>query len=188
MKLLCTLLLSSILLFHSCKSECNETDTSIKSIMKGWYLKKIYFPENMEILSVKPIRYPENIVQSLKVKKKFTVVHFFTADCDKCVNELKMILSRLKTIAQNDNVDFVFIASAPTKLYVMDAIKKVNFPYPVYYEKEYFSFKSMNKLVLLDDIYNTMLLDENQNVILFGAFYANDKARSLYSKAIKCNL
>lgn len=99
-----------------------------------------------------------------------------------------MIQSGLKNMPENKDIDYIFIASAPTKTYVLDAIKKTNFPYPIYYEQQYFSFKTINKFVLLDDIYNTMLLDKNQNLILFGAFYDNDKAKKLYSKAIECGL
>jgi hypothetical protein len=46
----------------------------------------------------------------------------------------------------------------------------------------------MNKLPLSEDVYNTMLLNTQQEVILFGAFYDNDKAKKLYSKAIECGL
>ena len=82
----------------------------------------------------------------------------------------------------------MFIASAPTKLYVLDAIKKTGFPYPVHYEKQYYSFKNLNKLPLADELYNTMLLNANNEVLLFGAFYDNKKAERLFLKAIECEL
>ena len=49
---------------------------------------------------------------------------------------------------KNKDVDYIFIVSAPTKTYVFDAIKKLIFPYSIYYEQQYFSFKTINKFVL----------------------------------------
>ncbi len=188
MKTLIPFLLGLIPLFTSCRNECDSTRSEIRGIMKTWYKKRVEFPSNMEILTNSLTSDHQNIEKALTTKKNYTIVHFFTADCDKCVNELKMIQSGLKNMPENNDLDYIFIASAPTKTYVLDAIKKTNFPYPIYYEQQYFSFKTINKFVLLDDIYNTMLLDKSQNLILFGAFYDNDKAKRLYSKAIECGL
>ncbi|MDV2446360.1 hypothetical protein CMU93_02465 [Elizabethkingia anophelis] len=188
MKILTLFLLSFMFILSSCKNECDNTKSEIRGIMKAWYKKKIEFPSNMEILTNNLTSDHQNIEKALTTKRRYTIVHFFTADCDKCVNELKIIQSGLKNMPKNKDVDYIFIASAPTNTYVLDAIKKTNFPYPIYYEQQYFSFKTINKFVLLDDIYNTMLLDKNQNLILFGAFYDNDKAKRLYSKTIECRL
>ena len=90
--------------------------------------------------------------------------------------------------SKNRKINYVFIASAPTKVYVMDAIKKTKFPYPIYYEKEYYSFKTINGLPTKDDLYDTMILNSKQEVILFGAFYSNKKAKQLYENVIECSL
>lgn len=177
-----------MLMSTSCKNECDSTKSEIRGIMKTWYKKKIKFPSNMEVLNNSISPDYQNIEKVLTIKRNYTIVHFFTADCDKCINELKMIQSALKKMPENKDIDYIFIASAPIKDYVLDAIKKTDFSYPIYYEQQYFSFKTINKFVLLDDIYNTMLLDKNQNLILFGAFYDNNKAKRLYSKAIECGL
>ncbi|MGC4128073.1 MAG: hypothetical protein QM564_00625 [Bergeyella sp.] len=183
MKLFISILFCSILFFTSCKNDCENNKEEIKTIMRDWYKKKIIFPQNMEVLKYNPTTNNENQT----ILKKYTIVHFFTADCDKCINELLHIKSFLEK-NPSKNIDYIFIASAPTKIYVSDAIKKIKFPYPIYYEKQYYSFKTINKLPLSDNIFDTMLLNKNQEVILFGAFYDNEKAERLYSKTVECNL
>lgn len=130
MKTLIPFLLGFILLFTSCKNECDSTRSEIRGIMKTWYKKRVEFPSNMEILTNSLTSDHQNIEKALTTKKSYTIVHFFTADCDKCVNELKMIQSGLKNMPENKDVDYIFIASAPTKTYVLDAIKKLTFLTP----------------------------------------------------------
>lgn len=185
MKLLKYFLLSFLVLSVSCKNECENVQQEAKKMMKNWYKKKIVFPSDMEKLTNSTDNYETGDLSALK---RYTIVHFFTADCDKCINELNEIKKSLQNIPENENISHVFIASAPTKIYVSDAIKKTNFPYPIYYESEYYSFKMMNMLPVSDDLYNTMLLNAKHEVLLFGAFYNNKKAETLYSKIIECNL
>lgn len=185
----CSRLLVFVILFSffSCDKSCEKSENEIKKIMNVWYKRKIEFPKDVEILSLRGV-HKNKLIEEYISKEKYSIVHFFTADCDKCINELKMIQTSLKKNSISSNVNYIFIASAPTKIYVQDAIKKTNFEYPIFYEKEYYSFKILNKLSVSEEIYNTMLLNENQELILFGAFYDNDKAFGLYSKAINCGL
>lgn len=190
MKVLILLSPICFLILFSCTQNCKEKEEEVKTIMHTWYKKKINFPRNIEYLSFEKITQPnknkvENKVPTLK---KYTIVHFFTADCDKCIDELKLIISSIQRHPINNNVDYIFIASAPTKKYVVDAITETNFPYPVYYEKEYYSFKKMNHLPLNDEIFNTMILNKKQEVILFGGFYANEKAQKLFRNIVECGL
>lgn len=186
MKLLKFFLLCCFAFFISCKNDCENIQQETKKMMKGWYQKKIIFPSDLEKLINDSTT--SNKISALSNLKGYTIVHFFTADCDKCIYELNIIKKSLQNLPKNPNINFVFIASAPTKMYISDAIKKINFPYPIYYEREYYSFKTINKLPVSDDLYNTMILNNDSEVILFGAFYDNDKAKSLYSKIIECNL
>lgn len=187
MKTIQTLFFSVFTLLISCKNDnCENTQKEVKMIMGQLYKRKINFPANMKVLMDSSI-IKEKIPSQPKLKN-YTIVHFFTADCDKCVNELKMIQKSLKNNLNNAKISYIFISSAPTPAYVTDAIKKTKFPYPIYYEKEYYSFKIMNALPISDNVYDTMLLNSNQEVILFGAFYDNEKARLLYSKVIECQL
>ncbi|WP_144282096.1 redoxin domain-containing protein [Chryseobacterium echinoideorum] len=186
MKLFTILLFCCFITITSCKNKCENTEQEIKNMMKNWYRKKIIFPKDMEMLTNSPII--NNNTSDFSHLKGYTIVHFFTADCDKCINELKAIKKSIQNLPEKSKINYIFIASAPTKIYVSEAIKKVNFPYPIYYEKEYYSFKTTNQLPVSNDLYNTMLLNDNQEVILFGAFYDNDKAKSFFSKIIECNL
>lgn len=188
MKIILILIFPVFILLTSCNNvNCGNTEKEVKEIMKTWYKKKINFPKKMEVLFDSTI-IREKIPNQPRLNNYFTIVHFFTADCDKCVNELIMIQNSLKNNPNNTKINYIFIASAPTKAYVMDAIKKTKFPYPIYYEKEYYSFKTINRLPTTDNVYDTMLLNSNQEVILFGAFYDNKKAKQLYSNAIECEL
>lgn len=187
MKAITLLLLFTLTLSISCmNNDCDSTEREVKQLMKSWYKKKILFPQNMIVLMDESIN-KEKIPNQSQINNH-SIVHFFTADCDKCVNELTMIMTSLKNNPKNSSISYIFIASAPTKKYVLDAIKKTKFPYPIYYEKEYYSFKTINSLPISDDVFDTMLLNSKQEVILFGAFYDNDKAKKLYSKAIDCDL
>lgn len=156
--------------------------------MQTWYKKKINFPKGVETLSLKNYGGQNNLENKIHALKRYTIVHFFTADCPKCVNELKLIISSIKTNPMNKNVDYIFIASAPINKYVIDAIEETKFPYTIYYEKEYYSFKKMYNFPLTDEIYNTMILNKNQEVLLFGGFYANEKAQKLFRDIVQCGL
>lgn len=169
----------------SCGDSRTATESEIRSLMKDWYKKPIRFPSNMTVLRDSSAGQPDPAGSG---PKKYRIVHFFTADCDKCVNELSMIKNFLGSMEKIPQMDVMFIASAPADVYVLDAIKKIRFPYPVLHEKEYYSFKSMNRLPLSDGLYNTMLLNDRNEVLLFGAFYDNRKAERLYKKAMEYGL
>jgi hypothetical protein len=109
-----------------CRSEADRTGSEIRLLMKDLYKKKISFPLEMEVLTDGNISAAH--ILSASLANKYKIVHFFTADCDKCINELKKIRSALEGMEKNSAVDLVFIASAPTKVYVQDAIRKIRFP------------------------------------------------------------
>jgi hypothetical protein len=183
------LVLITLILFSlsqlSCKNSCVKVNQEAQLLMKDLYLKKINFPDQMEKLKDETVsfkQYNDSIDPS-----KYTIVHFFTADCDKCVNELSKIQKALTSYSKDLDVNFFFIASAPTKIFVKEAINKIHFQYPIYYEKKYFGFKSMNNLPLEDDLYNTMLINNENKVVLFGAFYSNEKAQRLFKSIIECS-
>lgn len=172
----------------SCYNRCEKTQKEIKSIMQNWYKKDIIFPTKMKKFLYQNSTHTVTSSLSQPTLHKYTIVHFFTADCDKCIHELEMIQTFLKSNSFNKSINYVFIASAPTPIYIENAIKETEFPYPIFYEKEYFSFKRINDLPIYDNVFNTMLLNGKNQVILFGAFYNNQKAKNLYKNAIDCNL
>jgi hypothetical protein len=183
--LLLVLLLLITAAFNSCNKNCSEE--KLKSLMGSWYKKKILFPSEMEVINNSAID-PARLNHPDPKEQSFSIIHFFMADCDKCVNELLSIQKFIQKHKSSANVKYVFIAAGPTKIYARDAVLNSGFALPVYYEKEYFSFKKLNHLPLADNLYNTMLLDNKNEVMLFGELFQNDMAEKLFYNTINsCN-
>ncbi len=179
------LLLISLINFYSCKKSCRNQE--IQKIMGDLYKRKIAFPEQIELLNKSGVdaAWWSKINTTEPV---YYIVHFFMADCDKCVNELQQAQQFIEKHKTTAGVRYIFIASGPTRLFAEEAIHKAGFTMPVYYEKEYFSFKKLNNLPLADRLYNTMLLNNRNEVILFGELFQNKKAETLFFNAIDmCN-
>ncbi|MEJ7820679.1 MAG: hypothetical protein WKF85_00080 [Chitinophagaceae bacterium] len=181
--ILASLSIFLILSTTSCfKEECPEQ--KIKELMGGWYKRKIVFPLAIELLN--KIGGDSTYWHQLNLKEpSYFIVHFFMADCDKCVNELLNIQNFIQKHERDKNVKYIFIASGPTKIFVQEAIQKSKFILPVYYEQQYFSFKKINNLPIADRLYNTMLLDHEQGVILFGELFQNKEAEKLFYNTIR---
>jgi hypothetical protein len=175
-------LLLSVCIF-SCKSRCD--DNTVKQIMGHWYKKQLLFPEKMNLINKDSTKSGQS--DTIRTDDApFYVVHFFTADCDECIN---VLLTAQKFIQQHKdirNVRFIFIASGPSDYYASQAIHKSGFTYPVFYEKEYFSFKKINDLPLSDKMYNTILINQKREILLFGGIFNNEKAAKLFFDIINC--
>jgi hypothetical protein len=164
-----------------CKEKCS--DVKIRKMMGNLYKKEILFPPSIELLN----KNGTDSVYWAKVNTKdpcYYIVHFFMSDCDKCIHELQNIQNFMNNHKKTVNVKYIFITSGPTKKYAQEAIEKAGFLPPVYYEKEYFSFKTINNLPKADRLYNTMLLNNNK-VILFGEIFQNEKAEKLFFNTIQ---
>lgn len=186
MRVIILFFISLAYLFVSCGSDkCLETQKEVQTVMRDFYKKRIRFPKEMETLNEAAKKFK---IEQVRESNSFTIVHFFKADCDKCIKELSQIQTFLASKKEIQKVNYIFIASAPTKIYVLDAIKKIKFDYPVYYEKVYYSFKNINELPLEDELFNTMLLNENKEALLFGSFYNNTKAERLFYDTINCGV
>jgi hypothetical protein len=169
------------LLGSSCRHDCAKDN--LRQMMGDWYKKKISFPEKVELLGTAQGMEKDKIVLS---GASYYIVHFFMADCDKCINELLSIQKLVGRHKDETDVRYLFIASGPTQLYAKEAVEKSGFTLPVYYEKEYFSFKKKNGLPLADRLYNTMLLNSRHEVLAFGEMFQNKQAEALFYKTINC--
>jgi hypothetical protein len=170
-----------------CSFSCNSTcsDKNIEHLMGSYYKKNILFPEKLELLR----KAKSNNKSFDKVPigaSELTVIHFFSADCDECVNNLLLAQKFIQKNTNLCNVQYLFIASGPSKYYAENAIKKIHFKYPVYYEHEYFSYKKINALPVSDVLYNTLLINKKGQMLLFGGFFDNDKAYDLFTQIVKC--
>lgn len=156
--------------------------------MGNWYMQKIKIPDSLRLICKGD---KSDSFDIYKPNTKFYILHYFNADCDKCINEVKQAKHLLDSIKGNlKDVKFVFIASGFIDLdnYVKRAIQETKFNYPIYYEDNYLNFKIVNKLSLDNQksAYNTMLLDSQNRVLLFGAFYDNPDAFKIYTNLIDC--
>lgn len=175
--------ISNCIFFMSCRQECHLGE--VKKMMRNFYGRKVEFPDSLLLLN--PDAAGDAAFRPLAEKENmFFIVHFFTADCDKCVNELIKADKYLESHSLAREADIIFIASAPTTIFVKEAIKKSGLKYPVYFEKKYFSFLNLNHLPLDDHLYRTMLLDGNKKLLLFGCLFDNKLADQLYRKIINC--
>jgi hypothetical protein len=166
-----------------CKQDCN-IDAG-KDIMGVWYKKPIHFPEKLELVNTGSGK--NEIDSSINIAiAKFTIIHFFNADCDECVNVLLTAQKFIKQHPVSCNLQYIFIASGPSNVYVRDAIKRSNFSEPVYYEKAYYSFKKLNQLPLADKAYDTMLVNDAGELLLFGGAFGNAKAEDMFFNIVNC--
>jgi len=170
-------IISVLLISVSCRQE-SAFDTA-REFMGHWYKQTIMLPKKLELVNKNGIdqKYWNEINLA---GSKYFVLHYFTADCDKCVQELLTAQRFIHTHPQFKNVKFIFIACGPTTAFVADAIHKSGFTLPVYFDKKYFSFKMINNLPLSDMLYDTMLLNDRKQVILFGSVFDNKMAEDLY--------
>jgi hypothetical protein len=169
----------------SCKSECSREDA--RKLMGKWYEKKVQLADNW-ILINDSLTSTANRFDMHHPDAKFYVLHYFMADCDKCIHEL---IKAREFINKNKkdfpDTKYVFLASGPTPVYIKEAVDKAKFEYPVYYEKEYYAFKKINDFPKFDDLYNTMLIDKENRLLLFGFLYDNPKASDIYAGVVRCN-
>lgn len=165
----------------SCK---NSSKADAQRIMGDWFLKTILFPDKIELVN-KALLSKENWYV-IPNQKKYTVLHYFMADCDKCIEELAQAQQYIAK--KNDpTVDYIFLASGPTRFYVDEAIKKLNFKSPVYFEKEYWAFKTKNNFPLNEKTYDTILLNQKRQIVLFGGVFNNEKAQKLFDHYVAEN-
>ncbi|PSL46532.1 hypothetical protein CLV51_103513 [Chitinophaga niastensis] len=169
----------------SCKTKCAREDA--KKLMGTWYEKKIQLSDNWTLINDSSVA-ADNRFDMHHPDSKFYVLHYFMADCDKCINELLKARDFIKNHKSSfPGTKYVFLASGPTPVYIKEAVDKSKFEYPVYYEKEYYAFKKSNGFPKFDNLYNTMLIDNQNKLLLFGFLYDNKKASDIYSGIINCN-
>jgi len=149
-------------------------------------MRTLVYPNDLKLLNADFLDTSSATYSPYNTKGKFSIVHFFTSDCDKCIEELKMIKSYIDRHPISKKLQYIFISSGPTDQYASDAIKTISFNYPVYYEAKYYSFLDLNKLSKVDKLYHTMLVDDQNRLLLFGSLFDNSKAEFYYTQIINC--
>lgn len=169
---------------NSCQSSCSNK--TAKKLMGNWYEKKILFDTSIHLINKDKVD-PQYAFDIYAPSAPFYVLQYFQADCDKCLYGLQVAKDYIKkTEKDHPNLRYAFIASGPTNLYVKEAIAKLNFPFPVYFDGVYEGFHKINHFPD-DNLYHTMLLNNKNEVELFGGYYSNSKAADLFSEIITCH-
>ena len=152
--------------------------------MGNLYKKHLDFGTGLHLVNGAAINSSDSFNLS-NANTKYYILHYFLADCDKCIDDLIQTKEFIRNHPLPDT-KYVFLADGPTNIYLKRALAKINFPYPVFYETGNFTFKIRNRLKLEDQLYNTMLMDNLGEVILFGSYYQNGKAQDLFEQIITC--
>jgi hypothetical protein len=182
-KLIFLVVLLSI--FASCK-QYNCSGPAIKKMMGVWYNKQVNFNKGWKLVNKEYSNAPDSF-DIAQAGTQYCVVHYFVADCDKCINDLLHVQSFLeKNKGKYPNTSFLFIATGATDIYVRNAIKKSRFQFPLYFEQDFMAFKKINNFPLDDDLSNTLIMNKNGKLLLFGSFYDNEDAQQLYGDIINC--
>lgn len=166
--------------FVSCS---NNTEKKLKKLMGEWYNKEILFPQNTRLVNTSQVPSQQNSNHINLDSGSYYIIHFFTADCDKCIEQIKIAQSFIRSHDQL-KIKYIFIASAPTDVYVTQATKLAGFTQPVYFEPEYYSFKNLNKFPEEDKSYDTMLINGKGRLIFFGGFFTNTKAQDMLQEIV----
>lgn len=175
-------LLLAVLFLASCKT---DPFVKAKSTMGTWYEKKISFPEQVEYLNSHLVAKNDAIdYNQLSAKNTYYIVHYFDAGCDKCVNDLKNAQAKIPTMFKDKPVKFIFIADAYNSYFVKKAIDSIHFQYPVYYENQTKRLHEKNKFPMGDPLYNTFLINNKSELLLFGSVFDNEEARKFYGDLI----
>ena len=120
---------------NSCQSSCSNK--TAKKIMGSWYEKKILFDTSTHLINKDKVA-PQYAFDIYAPSAAFYVLHYFQADCSECIHGLQQAKDYIKkTEKVHPNLRYAFIASGPTNVYVQEAITKLNFPFPVYFDSIY---------------------------------------------------
>lgn len=164
-----------LILFVNVSCSRRSATDQVMKVMQSDFKKQIKFHEKMT-----PVKNERD------VNENYYILHYFSADCDKCINRLRGIkefMDKNKDLP----VDYKFIFTAPTDYFVNQALKNVNIEYPIYWDKEFWGFQIVNGIPIDEPKYETMLLNKNNELILYGHFFDNPKAYDLLKNFLNEN-
>ncbi|WP_026968172.1 hypothetical protein [Algoriphagus terrigena] len=161
------------------KSDCIDPE----KLMGDWYKQKINF-ENYQKVNSTFYNGTEFIdLSNLESSNyEYFLVHYFDANCDKCVNELTKV-EKYKELS-SESLGFILIANAHTEIYIQEAVERKKFALPVFYDENFQNFKRINNFPLDDFGFNTFLMNKNGELILFGTPFENEKAIAAFNSII----
>ncbi len=141
-------------------------------------------PESIEsiIKKYKKIELP-NIQEDLQNSKSLKIATYINGDCSVCISELS--IWKEWVIKDSCSVQFLFFFHSTDSLRLDYIIKNYfNIEYPLIYDKES-KYLSINDIKKDDKMFQTFLLDKDNNVLLVGNPLLNKKLADLYKREIE---
>lgn len=159
---------------------CHQTDNNkITNIVSEWQNKKITFPTQIIFNNQDSIPF---FIPSSKFK---ILVYIDSAGCTSCKLQLpqwKEFIHEVDSITGGNSIPFLLFFNAKNYKEISYYLQRDEFHIPVCFDKN----DSLNKLNHFpsDIMFQTFLLDSNNNVNIIGNPIRNSKIKELYLKTI----
>ena len=167
-----------LILFCSCKETKNE---KIAHQLNKWLDKEIYFPQNIEFISLGGKS--RNLLQE---QWDYAIVSYVDSiGCISCKLQLdiwKKLIEK-KDEVFGKKVSVLLFLHPLSRKELLDLLKKYKFDYPVCID-ENDSFNKLNHFPS-DMMFQTFLLDKNDKVVAIGNPVHNPKIKELYLNIIQ---
>jgi len=177
--LLLCFLVTQLWLFDSLVNK--KEDALAIERFESLYLKKL--PKNINFPEfLIDAKTGEKVEMSTILEGKVKLLNFMNTGCYKCIENLPDWDVYVNEYKDQDSLEFVFIALAPTRKYLKYMlIRQKELHFRVFYD----SLNSIGKLNKITEIHATMLLDKNNNVVLGGSPILHKRLMTLYFEKIQ---
>jgi len=140
--------------------------------------KQIQLLDSLEI-------YSASGVNNLEIDHRgFKLVTYIDGTCSNCVLQLRAWEDYISKNATN-NVEYIFYIYTIDSYYIKETLKTLEFSQSVFLDSTDAFFKTNN--ISEEKIYQTFLLDQNNEVVLLGNPLYNKKLEELYDRVVYSN-
>lgn len=168
------MILLCILLFQI---GCKETSQKTKNLVNLWIGKKIILPDKNLMRRIE--KGSPNLLY-----KKLKIITFIDGDCSVCVDELQEWKKLLKKI-DTAKVGFVCLINSNDKLITFERLDslEIHLEHPYFYDER--DSLRIKNAIPDDKLFQTFLVNEQNEVLLLGNPTRHKKMEALYLKEIK---
>lgn len=168
-----TILFICITILFSC---CNQSSSQLTQQIKQLQKTTIYLPTNTEII---PKSCKDTIVHN---STKYKIVTYIDLDCEICWTEL-ILWQEYWENNQFSNADFLCYVSAHSYNSISQKMEfRQSTTFPLFFDTDKQFLR--NNPLLINKQFHTLLLDQNNNVILVGNPSMKKKIDKLYHKLL----
>jgi hypothetical protein len=177
------MLIISTLFFISCNSTSSKEIKELNTIIANNIGKEVNIPNHLQIY--KPFK--NYILDSAGMfNSNFKIYSYVNASCGTCVssiNEWKHIILEFNN--QYVSVILIFKSDDNFELlkYLCETGEIREFPYPFFFDKNK-EFPKINSFILKHKHLQTILVDENNKILLLGNPIQSSKIKELYMKTL----